>query len=803
MKRMSEERSGESVKCSSKKTAMLRDAQFNETNATGAFSCSVAVYYKSAILCVTYSFSAVLVLTKNIGMTLHAGQPAMMRGASLDVEQTRQGLKVLAKYCKKKYCNSMLASMLNEQTANALDNGDTFLPFVSLGIATPSLSTRKASFFRHQSFYPCTADCILESTVEGRSVFVPRRTTLSVSRIDPNTSTLKEELKFERLLKIRFSYLLRILKLLYYRLGLKYVVLLLLLVAYALLGGLLFYYLEAPAERLLVEQLRRKSTARHIDYAKQLLRIITTKECLSFVAESSRFTEETRVKSIYFISCSRKIIRSLKKYDWSAGISTDEANPWTWTDYWNAVFYCSTIFTTIGYGNIWCRTYKGRIATICYALFGIPFMLVVLNSLGKEIFSSVQSMWKYARSKLQKKSRYLQRKIFLSAQSLAAVTENTAKQKAKEKELGDDSVDEKMFTGDSAVFETFPVYLALILIFAYIGLCSLIFCLWEEWDYFTAFYFFCVSLMTIGLGDEMPQHPRYACVFFVFFVIGLSLVSMCISIMQVRVENKYMAALQLIDKELVESIAISQQSFYQPISSKIAAGKWGLNQSPTVYAIPKQLNYGDPGFAPTAALNRQLSEIPRTPIASTTMFCTDVPSTPTPPPVLGVFMARSVNSKQRRSSVLRNAASPNSRPRAYRQLSIGTESRFVCSSSPLQYKTIASSGGSVRQPPSMGGIDVVAEDDTQVRCNKLTELTNVTHDRLNKSTTPLRQRLQTGKTREIKIKRHRQKPEEKASAGTAPHQLDAFVVTEYQELRKHWRISGVEDASDGEEGEES
>lgn len=80
---------------------------------------------------------------------------------------------------------------------------------------------------------------------------------------------------------------------------------------------------------------------------------------------------------------------------------------------------------------------------------------------------------------------------------------------------------QKMFTGDSAVFETFPVYLALILIFAYIGLCSLIFCLWEEWDYFTAFYFFCVSLMTIGLGDEMPQHPRYACGQWVSYFMGL------------------------------------------------------------------------------------------------------------------------------------------------------------------------------------------------------------------------------------------------------------------------------------------
>ena len=62
----------------------------------------------------------------------------------------------------------------------------------------------------------------------------------------------------------------------------------------------------------------------------------------------------------------------------------------------------------------------------------------------------------------------------------------------------------------------------------------------------------CASAFTLdilGLGDEVPRHPHYACAFFVFFVIGLALVSMCVSIMQMRVENRYMAALQLIDEE--------------------------------------------------------------------------------------------------------------------------------------------------------------------------------------------------------------------------------------------------------------
>lgn len=38
-------------------------------------------------------------------------------------------------------------------------------------------------------------------------------------------------------------------------------------------------------------------------------------------------------------------------------------------------------------------------------------------------------------------------------------------------------------------------------------------------------------------------------VFFIFFIVGLSLVSMCVTIMQMQVENKYMAALQLIEEE--------------------------------------------------------------------------------------------------------------------------------------------------------------------------------------------------------------------------------------------------------------
>lgn len=50
-----------------------------------------------------------------------------------------------------------------------------------------------------------------------------------------------------------------------------------------------------------------------------------------------------------------------------------------------------------GYGNISCRTFHGRLATCAYALFGVPLMLVVLNSMGRGLFMSVQAFWEFMR----------------------------------------------------------------------------------------------------------------------------------------------------------------------------------------------------------------------------------------------------------------------------------------------------------------------------------------------------------------------------------------------------------------------
>uniref|UniRef100_A0A914YD88 Potassium channel domain-containing protein n=1 Tax=Panagrolaimus superbus TaxID=310955 RepID=A0A914YD88_9BILA len=105
-----------------------------------------------------------------------------------------------------------------------------------------------------------------------------------------------------------------------------------------------------------------------------------------------------------------------------------------------------------------------------------------------------------------------------------------------------------------------PVLAAIVFTFLWIVASSAVFCLWEDWSYGTSVYFFIISTSTIGFGDVTPDHPEYMAAAFGVVIVGLSLVSVCINVINEWLYNWYMGLLQRMIDEYIESQANGDES---------------------------------------------------------------------------------------------------------------------------------------------------------------------------------------------------------------------------------------------------
>ncbi|KAM3612594.1 uncharacterized protein V6R79_010768 [Siganus canaliculatus] len=141
-------------------------------------------------------------------------------------------------------------------------------------------------------------------------------------------------------------------------------------------------------------------------------------------------------------------------------LSDDFTSRWDWV---SALFFCGTIITTIGFGNLSPRTSYGQLFCVCYALVGIPMFGILLAGVGDHMGTVLRR----AVGKIE--TLFLKHKV-----------------------------------RPTTVRVISAVLSILIGCLIFLAVPTVVFQKVEDWTFLESLYFVVITLTTVGFGDYVP-----------------------------------------------------------------------------------------------------------------------------------------------------------------------------------------------------------------------------------------------------------------------------------------------------------
>ncbi|KAL2083503.1 hypothetical protein ACEWY4_021276 [Coilia grayii] len=345
------------------------------------------------------------------------------------------------------------------------------------------------------------------------------------------------------------------------------------LIVYALLGAVIFWKIEGGRKTSEVDQW----------------------EYRSFVSRLMAQANDSVPLDTMFKKVDRMLRKELK------AIWLQHPDNWS---YYGSLFFCCTVFTTVGYGEIYPVTVPGKLICILYAMVGIPLMLLVITDVGDilaRLFSQgyqhLHKLVKHVRRRLLHRKRaaaegtytFSHEIVLREPLDIKQVIRTQASVKRKSVQLFNNvQIFERIIAheklGRSAPLQRWrscpelnrgppshwpvlvlegigedmerlnvPLMLILLVVSAYILFTGLLLKRWEtDFSVFDSLYFCFITLTTIGFGDIVPSHPKYFMVTFIFIISGMAIMSMAFKLGQSTIVSCYRRCMLCISRGRVK-----------------------------------------------------------------------------------------------------------------------------------------------------------------------------------------------------------------------------------------------------------